>query len=177
MLNKSKTCYHVATYLKTVTALCFFSDNIEYRIDEFGAFCVMSLGPVVPCSALAKDEVVWSEDLAKGTWSDRVHGAWLEIDEHGSWNVLAAGGLIVVDVDTLELEIRVAMVGTGRVDAVFVGDHLPELWRERVSKLVYKYQELFRYGPIILSVIGLIFFSSFWLVLMTKCLSIFGLCR
>ena len=29
--------------------------------------CVVSLGPVVPRSALTKDEVVWSEDLTKRT--------------------------------------------------------------------------------------------------------------
>ena len=37
------------------------------------------------------------------------------------------GGLIVVDVDALQLQVRVAVVGTGGVNAVLVGDHLPEL--------------------------------------------------
>ena len=37
---------------------------------------------------------------------------------------LTTGGLVVVDVDPLELEVRVAMVGTGGVDAVLVGDDL-----------------------------------------------------
>ena len=36
-------------------------------------------------------------------------------------------GLIVVHIDALELQIRVAMVGAGRVDTVLVRDHLPEL--------------------------------------------------
>ena len=35
-------------------------------------------------------------------------------------NLLAAGGLVVVDIDSLELEIRVAVVGAGWVDAVLV---------------------------------------------------------
>ena len=37
------------------------------------------------------------------------------------------GGLIVVDVDALQLQIGVAVVGAGGVNAVLVGDHLPEL--------------------------------------------------
>ena len=39
-------------------------------------------------------------------------------------------GLIVVDIDALELQIRVAVVGAGRVDTVLVRDHLPELKSE-----------------------------------------------
>ena len=34
---------------------------------------------------------------------------------------------IVVDVDSLQLEVGVAVVGAGWVNAVLVGDHLPEL--------------------------------------------------
>ena len=36
-------------------------------------------------------------------------------------------GLIVVDVDPLQLEVRIPVVGSGRVDAVLVRDHFPEL--------------------------------------------------
>eukprot|EP00966_Prymnesium_polylepis_P201561 4670392-Prymnesium_polylepis.1 len=35
--------------------------------------------------------------------------------------------LVVVDVDALELQIRVAVVRAGRVDPVLIGDNLPEL--------------------------------------------------
>ena len=38
-------------------------------------------------------------------------------------------GLIVVDIDALELQIGVAVVGAGRVDTVLIRDHLPELKR------------------------------------------------
>ena len=72
----------------------------------------MSLGPVVAGSRLTEDEVVGSEDLSKRPRSDRVHGAWLQVDEDGAGHVLAAGGLIVVHVDALQLEIAVAMVST-----------------------------------------------------------------
>ena len=43
------------------------------------------------------------------------------------WASFLTGGLIVVDVDALQLQVRVAVVGTGGVNAVLVGDHLPEL--------------------------------------------------
>ena len=45
------------------------------------------------------------------------------------------GGLIVVDVDPLELQVGVAVVRAGRVDAMLVRDHLPEL--EMVIKHSY----------------------------------------
>ena len=35
--------------------------------------------------------------------------------------------LVVVDVDPLQLQVAVSMVRPGRVDAVLVADHLPEL--------------------------------------------------
>ena len=58
---------------------------------------------------------------------DAVHGAGLEVHQHGAGHVLAAARLVVVDVDALELEVGVAMVGAGGVDAVLVRDYLPEL--------------------------------------------------
>ena len=36
-------------------------------------------------------------------------------------------GLIIVNVDPLQLEIRVSMIGAGGVDSVLVRNHLPEL--------------------------------------------------
>ncbi len=35
-------------------------------------------------------------------------------------NLLAAGGFVVVDIDSLELEIRIAVVRAGGVDTVLV---------------------------------------------------------
>ena len=90
-------------------------------------FCVVALGPVVSGSGLSENEVVWPEDLSVGSGADGVHGAGLEVDEDGAGHVLAAAGLIVVDVDALELEVGGADVGAGGVDAVLVGDDFPEL--------------------------------------------------
>ena len=41
--------------------------------------------------------------------------------------LLAAGGLVVVDVDPLQLQLGGASVGAGGVDAVLIRDDLPEL--------------------------------------------------
>lgn len=35
--------------------------------------------------------------------------------------------LVIVDADSVELQVAVPMVGSCRVDAVFIADHLPEL--------------------------------------------------
>jgi len=121
--------------LQTIATLGLLSHNVQDRVDKLGALGVVSLGPVVTGSALSKYKVVGSEDLAKGARSDRVHGTWLQVDKDGSRNVLAAGSLIVVDIDALKLEIAVAVVGTSWVDSVLVGDDLPELGTDLVTAL------------------------------------------
>ena len=63
----------------------------------------MALGPVVAGSRLSEDEVVGPEDLAVGSRPDRVHGTGFEVNKNGPWDVLAAGGFVVVHVDTLQL--------------------------------------------------------------------------
>ena len=46
-------------------------------------------------------------------------------------------GLVVIDVDPLELEVRVTMVCASGVNAVFIRDHLPELQHTKTSQLLY----------------------------------------
>ena len=87
----------------------------------------MTLGPVVAGSGLSKHKVVWSEDLTEGAGPDAVHGAGLEVHEDGPGHVLAAGGLVVVDIDPLKLELGGAGVGASGVDTVLIRDDLPEL--------------------------------------------------
>ena len=80
----------------------------------------MSLGPVVASTTLSEDKVVWPEDLTEWSRPDRVHCTWLKIDQNCSWNVFASCGFIVVDVDSLKLEITVTVVCAGGVNAVLV---------------------------------------------------------
>jgi hypothetical protein len=121
--------------LEAIAAFRFLSDDIEHRVDEFGTFSVMTLGPVVTGTRLSEDKVVWTEDLTEWTGSDGVHGTWFKIDQDGSWHVLAAGGFVVVDVDSLQLEVGVTVVCTSRVNTMFIGDDLPELGTDLVTAL------------------------------------------
>ncbi len=121
--------------LKAVAALSLLAHNIENRVNELSAFGVVSLGPVVTSSGLAKHEVVGAEDLTVGAGADGVHGAGLEIHQHGAGNIASTGGLIEVNVDALQLKIAVAVVGTSRVNTVLIADNLPELCSDLVSAL------------------------------------------
>ena len=114
-------------YLQTITALCLLPHNIQYRVYQLSPLGVVALGPVVPSSTLSEDEVVWSEDLTEWTRADRVHGAWLQVDQHGSGYIFASGSFVVVDVDSLQLQVGVTVVCASWVDSMFIGDHLPEL--------------------------------------------------
>ena len=96
---------------------------------------VVTLGPVVTSTGLSEDEVVWSEELTEWAGSDGVHGTWLKIHKDGSWDVTATSGFVVVDVDSLELEVGVTVVGTSWVDSVFVRDDFPELGTDLVTAL------------------------------------------
>ena len=41
--------------------------------------------------------------------------------------VVSTGRLVIVDIDTFQLDVLVADVGASRINAVFVRDHFPEL--------------------------------------------------
>ena len=136
--------------LKAVARFGFLADNIEHRVNELSTLSVVTLGPVVTSTRLAKDKVVGSEKLSKRTRTDRVHGTRLKVNKNGTGDVLATSGLIVVDVDALELKVRVTVVGTGRVDTVLVRDNFPELGTNlkqkvgRIFRTMTKQTALFR---------------------------------
>ena len=121
--------------LEAIATFGFLSDDIEDGVDELSSLGVVTLGPVVTGTSLTEDEVVWSEELTEWASSDGVHGTWLEIHEDSSWDVSSTSGLVVVDVDSLELEIGVTVVGTGGVNTVLVGDDLPEFGTDLVTAL------------------------------------------
>jgi len=121
--------------LEAIATFGFLSDDIEDGIDELGSLGVMTLGPVVTGTGLSEDKVVRSEELTERSGSDGVHGSWLKIHEDGSWDVSSTGGLVVVDIDSLELEIGITVVGTGWVNSVLVGDDLPEFGTDLVTAL------------------------------------------
>ena len=121
--------------LEAVTTFSLLSDNIKDRVNKLSTFGVMSLGPVVTGTSLSEDEVVGSEELTEGSGTDGVHGTGFEIHEDGSGNVTSTSGFVEIYVDSFELEIGVTVVRTGGVNAVFVGDDLPELGTYLVTAL------------------------------------------
>jgi hypothetical protein len=121
--------------LEAVAAFSFLADNVEDGVDELGTFGVVTLGPVVTSAGLAEDEVVGTEELTEGASTDGVHGAGLEIHKDGAGNVTATSGFVEVNVDALELEVGVTVVGAGWVNAVFVGNNFPEFGTDLVTAL------------------------------------------
>lgn len=95
----------------------------------------MPLSPIVPGTGLPEDEIIGPEDLPERPGSDRVHGPRLQIHEHRPRDISPAAGLVVIDIDALELELRVATVLSRVIDAMLVTDHLPELGPDLVAAL------------------------------------------
>jgi hypothetical protein len=121
--------------LKAVAALGILADDIENGVNELSTLGVVSLGPVVTSSSLAENKVVGAEDLAVRSGANGVHGAGLEIHQDGAGNIAPTSGFVEVNVDALQLNIAVAVVGTGGVNTVLVADNLPELGSDLVSAL------------------------------------------
>merc|ERR1719440_801798 len=121
--------------LEAIATLGLLTDHIQHGIDELGALSVVPLGPVISCARLSEDEIVGTEELAERTGTHRIHGSRLKVHQDGAGHVATPGGLVVVDVDALQLQIRVSVVRPGRIDAVLVADHLPELRTDLVAAL------------------------------------------
>ena len=113
--------------LEAIAALGLFADHIEDGVNQLRTLGVVAFSPVVSSSALSENEVIGAEQLTEWAGADGVHGAGLQIDKNRAWDVLSTSSLIVVHVDSFELQVAVTMVSAGRIDAVLVGDDLPEL--------------------------------------------------
>jgi hypothetical protein len=79
--------------LETSALIGELSDSIKAEIDDLLTNGVMSSGEVVGGILLSGDELLWMEELSVGTGSNLVNDGWLEIEEHGSWDVLTSTGL------------------------------------------------------------------------------------
>jgi hypothetical protein len=121
--------------LEAIATLSLLTDDVKDRVDELSTFGVVTLGPVVTGTGLSEDEVVRSEELTERSSTDGVHGTGLEVHKDSTGNITATCGFVVVDVDSLELEIGVTVVGAGGVNTVFVGDDFPELSTDLVTAL------------------------------------------
>lgn len=96
----------------------------------------MAFGPVISGSTLAKDEIVWTEQLAKRTSPNGVHCARFQIDQYSPGNIFAAARLIVVNVDALQLQVRITVIGACGLNPMLVRNDFPKLEIKRVS-LIY----------------------------------------
>jgi hypothetical protein len=91
--------------LEAIATFGFFSNDVEDGVDEFSSFGIVTFSPVVSCSGLSENEVVWSVELTEWSSSDGIHGSWFKIHEDSSWNVSSSSGFIEINVDSLELKI------------------------------------------------------------------------
>ena len=76
--------------LQTVATLGLLADHIEASINELSALGVVTFRPVVSGSALAEHEIIRAEDLTERSWSDRVHGARLQVQQYRTGDILGA---------------------------------------------------------------------------------------
>ena len=89
----SRSQEKVELTLETISALSLLADDVKNRVDELSTLGVVTLCPVVASTRLAKDEVIRTEELAKWTGTDSVHGAGLQVDENGTGNPFVTGCL------------------------------------------------------------------------------------
>ena len=54
--------------LKTIATFSLLSHDVKHAVHQLCTFCVVTLGPVVPSTALTKDKVVWPAER----WSNKV---------------------------------------------------------------------------------------------------------
>ena len=91
----------------------------------------MTLSPVVTSSRLAKHEVIRSEELTERSGPNGIHGTRLQIHQDGTGDVLSTASFIVINIDTLQLQLRFAMIGTVGLDTVLIRDNFPKLIKKK----------------------------------------------
>merc|ERR1719347_1697810 len=125
--------------LQQVASLGLLPNHIQDTVNEFSSLGVVPLGPVITSSGLTKHEVVWSEQLTVRARPDTVHGPWLQINQDGPWDILSTPCLVVVHINPLKLEIRLALIRPCRIDSMLVANDLPKLCPNLVTALTGLY--------------------------------------
>jgi len=95
----------------------------------------MTFSPIVTSTSLSENEVVGSEELTEGSSSDGVHCTRFEIHKDSSWDESTSSSLVIIDIDSLELEIGVTVISTGWVYSVFIGNDFPEFGTDLITAL------------------------------------------
>ena len=79
--------------LETSALVSELTDAVEGEVDDLLTNGVVTTGVVVSGIFLTVDELLWVEELAVCAGTNLVNDSWLEIDEDGTWNVLASTSL------------------------------------------------------------------------------------
>ena len=61
--------------LKAITTFGLLANDIKHGVDQLSSLSVVTFSPVVSCSSLAEDKVVWTEQLAKRSGTNTVHSS------------------------------------------------------------------------------------------------------
>ena len=69
------------------------SDSVEDKVDNFLTNGVVTTGVVIGGIFFTGDELFWVEKLSVSTSSDLIDDSWFQIDEDGTWNMLASTSL------------------------------------------------------------------------------------
>uniref|UniRef100_A0A2P2J4Q6 Uncharacterized protein n=1 Tax=Rhizophora mucronata TaxID=61149 RepID=A0A2P2J4Q6_RHIMU len=121
--------------LQAITVLSFFANNIKHGINQLCALSVMPFSPVVSRTGLSENKIVRPKNLAIGACPDSIHSARLKVHEDSPWYIPATVCLIVINVDSLKLDIGITLVTSGGLDVVLCADNLPELGPNLVATL------------------------------------------
>lgn len=113
--------------LQTITVLSLLPHNIKNRINEFRSLRIMPFSPVVSRTGLPKHKVIRPKDLPIRPRSDGVHRPRLKVHQHRPRNEATATRLVVVDIDALQMQRRVAGVPSSGINPVLRAHNFPEL--------------------------------------------------
>merc|ERR1719502_1328052 len=95
----------------------------------------MAFRPIISGTGLAEYEVIRAKQLTKWACTDAVHCAWLKIHEDSTRHITSSCSFVKINIDTFELEVGIAMVGAGRIDAMLIRYDFPELRSNLVAAL------------------------------------------
>jgi hypothetical protein len=110
--------------LQDITRFGFLTNHIHDRVDEFSAFGVMALRPIVSSSALAKDKVIGAKETSERSSANGVHGSWFKIRKNGTGDVSTLHTFVEIAANALQLERIVSVVRSITMDAMLRRHHL-----------------------------------------------------
>jgi hypothetical protein len=113
--------------LETSALIGKLADAVENEVNELLSDGVVTTSVVVGSIFLARDELLWVEELAVGSSADFVNDGWLKINEDSAWDVLSGTSLGEEGVEGV-VTIANGLVGrhlTVRLDTMLEAVELP----------------------------------------------------